>query len=131
MIQNSLSPVVKSRISSSSGRTIRVEKRSFARTGIMSSLEYLTTRAASVAAHAAENGKAVTKTTIATQHTKPSCHELEKARFIFSLLWKMLFASGNLKSGRRKIAGSAEPRRRPPRYILRARKGTSDTAGRP
>ncbi len=52
MIQNSLSPVVKSRISSSSGRTIRVENRSLARTGTMSSLEYLTTRAASASARA-------------------------------------------------------------------------------
>src|SRR6266849_5491815 len=33
MTQNSLSPVVKSRISSSSGRTMRVENRSLARTG--------------------------------------------------------------------------------------------------
>src|SRR5208283_2192445 len=53
MTQNSLSPVVKSRISSSSGRTISVEKRSLALTGTMSSLEYFTTRAAaSVAAWA-------------------------------------------------------------------------------
>src|ERR1022692_874309 len=50
MIQNSLSPVVKSRISSFSGNTISVEKRSFARTGTMSSFEYFTTRAPSVAA---------------------------------------------------------------------------------
>src|SRR2546429_2950202 len=53
MTQNSLSPVVKSRISSSSGRTMRVENRSLARTGTMSSFEYFTTRAAaSVAARA-------------------------------------------------------------------------------
>src|ERR1700722_13896453 len=50
MIQNSLSPVVKSRISSFSGNTISVEKRSFARTGTMSSFEYFTTRAPSAAA---------------------------------------------------------------------------------
>src|ERR1700757_2862869 len=40
MIQNSLSPVAKSRISSFWGKTIRVEKRSFARTGMMSCWEY-------------------------------------------------------------------------------------------
>src|SRR5215470_14094953 len=45
MIQNSRSPVVKSRISSSSGSTMSVEKRSLARTSTMSSLAYLTTRA--------------------------------------------------------------------------------------
>src|SRR5271154_518881 len=45
MIQNSRSPVVKSRISSSSGKTMSVEKRSLAWTGTMSSLLYLTTRA--------------------------------------------------------------------------------------
>src|SRR5882762_6566903 len=45
MIQNSRSPVVKSRISSSSGRTMSVENRSFACTGTTSSLLYLTTRA--------------------------------------------------------------------------------------
>src|SRR6267142_3692292 len=50
MIQNSRSPVVKSRISSSSGRTMSVEKRSFAWTGTMSSLLYLTMRASSLAA---------------------------------------------------------------------------------
>src|ERR1700733_13106771 len=43
MIQNSLSPVVKSRISSFSGRTMSVEKRSLARTAITSFLLYLTT----------------------------------------------------------------------------------------
>src|SRR6266849_9168223 len=47
MIQNSLSPVVKSRISSLSGNTISVENRNLARTGTMSSFEYLTTRAPS------------------------------------------------------------------------------------
>ena len=41
MIQKSLSPVVKSMISSLSGRTMRVEKRSFARIGTMSSLRVL------------------------------------------------------------------------------------------
>src|ERR1039457_2021091 len=50
MIQNSLSPVVKSRISSFSGNTMSVEKRSFARTGTISSFEYFTTRAPSAAA---------------------------------------------------------------------------------
>src|ERR1039457_5772956 len=49
MIQNSLSPVVKSRISSFSGNTMSVENRSFARTGTMSSFEYFTTRAPSAA----------------------------------------------------------------------------------
>ncbi len=59
MIQNSLSPVVKSRISSSSGRTMSVEKRSLARTGTMSSFEYFTTRAsASVVACAGEGWNA-------------------------------------------------------------------------
>src|SRR5215472_5301155 len=45
MIQNSRSPVVKSRISSSSGSTMSVEKRSLACTSTISSLPYLTTRA--------------------------------------------------------------------------------------
>src|SRR5215468_7839733 len=49
MIQNSRSPVVKSRISSSSGNTMSVEKRSLAWTGTMSSLPYFTTRAPSSA----------------------------------------------------------------------------------
>src|SRR6516225_12181255 len=50
MTQNSLSPVVKSRISSSSGRTMSVENRSLAWTWTMSSFEYFTTRAATDAA---------------------------------------------------------------------------------
>src|SRR5579884_692709 len=50
MIQNSLSPVVTSRISSLSGRMMSVEKRSFAFTGTMSFWLYFTTRAVSVAA---------------------------------------------------------------------------------
>src|SRR6267154_3685188 len=45
MIQNSRSPVVKSRISSSSGSTMSVENRNLACTGTTSSLLYLTTRA--------------------------------------------------------------------------------------
>src|SRR5215471_19026801 len=45
MTQNSRSPVVKSSISSSSGRTISVEKRILACTGTTSSFPYLTTRA--------------------------------------------------------------------------------------
>src|SRR5260370_11866263 len=53
MTQNSLSPVVKSRISWCWGRTMRVENRSLGRTGKMFSFEYFTTRAAaSVAARA-------------------------------------------------------------------------------
>src|SRR5262249_47331486 len=51
MIQNSRSPVVKSRISSSSGKTMSVEKRSLAWTATMSSLLYFTTRAPSSAAN--------------------------------------------------------------------------------
>src|SRR6266481_2930042 len=54
MIQNSRSPVVKSRISSLSGRTIKVEKRSLACTGTMSSRPYFTMRAPSVSAKAGE-----------------------------------------------------------------------------
>src|ERR1039457_1948166 len=46
MIQKSLSPVAKSRMSSSCGNTIRVEYRSLARTAITSCCEYLTVRAA-------------------------------------------------------------------------------------
>src|SRR5271155_1726586 len=45
MIQKSLSPVAKSRMSSSCGKTIRVEYRSFARTAITSCCEYFTVRA--------------------------------------------------------------------------------------
>src|SRR5580700_2896576 len=45
MIQKSLSPVAKSRMSSSCGNTIRVEYRSFARTAITSCCEYFTVRA--------------------------------------------------------------------------------------
>src|SRR5580658_7720684 len=44
MIQKSLSPVAKSRMSSSWGNTISVEYRSFARTEIMSCCEYFTVR---------------------------------------------------------------------------------------
>jgi len=47
MIQNSLSPVVKSRISSFSGRMMSVEKRSLALTGTISLCAYFTTRAVS------------------------------------------------------------------------------------
>src|SRR5215471_1463329 len=54
MIQNSRSPVVKSRISSSSGRTMSVEKRSLAWTGITSSFAYFTTRAPSGSANSCE-----------------------------------------------------------------------------
>src|SRR4030095_1427937 len=54
MIQNSRSPVVKSRISSSSGRTMSVEKRSLAWMGTMSSFPYLTTRAPSAPANACD-----------------------------------------------------------------------------
>src|SRR5580700_1926755 len=108
MIQNSLSPVVKSRISSSSGRTMSVEKRSFARTGTMSSLEYFTTRAASVAARTAEGGNA-TATTRVSAVTKTNCDQLKLIGFIASLLWKTFLPSGNLKFGRRKIEESTEP----------------------
>src|SRR6202161_1666738 len=45
MIQKSLSPVAKSRMSSSCGNTISVEYRSFARTEITSCCEYFTVRA--------------------------------------------------------------------------------------
>src|ERR1700693_3700179 len=45
MIQKSLSPVAKSRMSSSCGNTISVEYRSFARTAITSCCEYFTVRA--------------------------------------------------------------------------------------
>src|ERR1700691_5056646 len=90
MIQNSLSPVVKSRISSSSGRTINVEKRNLARTGTMSSLEYFTTRASSVAARTAAYGKAeVPKTTTAANRIQMGNHRLRIIDFIVPLLWRM------------------------------------------
>src|SRR5207245_11811659 len=54
MIQNSRSPVVKSSISSSSGRTMSVEKRSLAWTETISSFPYLTTRAPSPSANACD-----------------------------------------------------------------------------
>src|SRR6266478_2123665 len=54
MIQNSRSPVVKSSISSSSGRTMSVEKRSLAWTETISSFPYLTTRAPSASANACD-----------------------------------------------------------------------------
>src|SRR6266487_1278054 len=52
MIQNSLSPVVKSRISSPSGSTISVENRTLARTWTISCREYFTVRAAPASATA-------------------------------------------------------------------------------
>src|SRR5215472_2636773 len=58
MIQNSLSPVVKSRISSFCGRTMSVENRSLARIWTMSCWEYFTVRAAALSASAREGAKA-------------------------------------------------------------------------
>src|ERR1700722_205375 len=91
MIQNSLSPVVKSRISSSSGRTISVENRSLARTGTISSFEYLTTRAAwSAAARAGEHGRATAfKTAIATRPTNLHCRGMPMRCFIVHSFLKM------------------------------------------
>src|SRR5579863_7502672 len=91
MIQNSLSQVVKSRISSSSGRTISVENRSLARTATISSFEYLTTRAAwSAAARAGEHGKATTfKTAIATRPTNLHCRGMRMRCFIDDSFLKM------------------------------------------
>src|SRR5579885_256380 len=66
MIQNSRSPVVKSRISSSSGRMMSVENRSFAWTWTMSSLLYLTTRAPGSAAC-----RAPPQTAIAAKRSRP------------------------------------------------------------
>ena len=51
-IQKSLSPTVKSRISSFAGNTMSVVKRTLARMGTMSVWEYFTTRALSLAAAA-------------------------------------------------------------------------------
>src|SRR6185437_469035 len=92
MTQNSLSPVVKSRISSSSGRIMRVEKRSLARTGTMSSFEYFTTRAAtSVAACVAEGWKTAAPTMRrANARKKESCNRWGKICFIVLLLLRSL-----------------------------------------
>src|ERR1700677_1887779 len=92
MTQNSLSPVVKSRISSSSGRTIKVENLSLARIGIMSSFEYFTTRAAaSVAASAGEPWKATAlKTPMATVKEKTNCQFLRLRSFIDLLLYNVV-----------------------------------------
>ena len=72
MIQNSLSPVVKSRISSFSGSTIRVEKRSLARTGMICSREYFTVRAPSAGA-AKDGGIAVKRHTARATKTAEDC----------------------------------------------------------
>src|SRR5579862_5834589 len=66
MIQKSLSPVAKSRISSFCGNTMRVEYRSFARTEITSCCEYFTVRATPVWAKTG-NDKATANQSIATE----------------------------------------------------------------
>src|SRR5579862_3023838 len=66
MIQKSLSPVAKSRISSFCGNTMRVEYRSFARTEITSCCEYFTVRATPVCANMG-NAQATANERIATE----------------------------------------------------------------
>src|SRR5258708_24471 len=102
MTQNSLSPVVKSRISSSSGRTMSVEKRSLARTGTMSSFAYFTTRAeASVAAAAGEAWNAAAlKTTKAKAQKKSLYGWMRNICFIDVLLLKWIGVAGNFDRDR-------------------------------
>src|SRR5271166_3125402 len=97
MTQNSLSPVVKSRISSSSGRTMSVEKRRLARTGTMSSFAYFTTRAAaSVAALTGEAwNTAEPRTTTAKTRRKQLRHWAENECFIEELLLRWIGVAGN------------------------------------
>src|SRR5258708_12774495 len=91
MIQNSLSPVVKSRISSLSGNTIRVEKRNLACTGTMSSFEYFTTRAPSGVVAVAGGPKAKTaalkKAAAVTQLRMDFLHPHVACFIIFSLFF--------------------------------------------
>src|SRR6266851_3753638 len=96
MIQNSLSPVVKSRISSLSGNTISVENRSLARTGTMSSFEYFTTRAPSGVAAAPGELKlkaAAPKRAATISQLRMDFLRLDVAWFIFFSLW---FGAKNL-----------------------------------
>src|SRR5580700_5022033 len=105
MTQNSLSPVVKSRISSSSGRTMSVEKRSLARTGTMSSLAYFTTRAvASVAASAGEAwNAAVPRTTTAKAERNSPDGWMRNRYFIDVLLLKWIGVAGNFDCNRKEV----------------------------
>src|SRR5580692_6244884 len=89
MTQNSVSPVVKSRISSSAGRMMRVENRSLALTGTMSSFAYLTTRAvASVAAFALKE-TTPKRMTVRIGRKRPGLL-LQKIRFIEMLLLRWI-----------------------------------------
>src|SRR5262245_10477142 len=84
MIQNSRSPVVKSRISSSSGKTMSVEKRSLAWTATMSSLLYFTTRAPSSAANAGGKGTKASAAIIAQVRVRSFRAIFERRDFIGS-----------------------------------------------
>src|SRR5215471_3456531 len=91
MIQNSLSPVVKSRISSFSGRTMSVENRSLARTWTMSCWEYFTVRAAAVSATAREGAKA--EANKASNTTKILTADLNVTGLSTSVLLVWLFSN--------------------------------------
>ena len=115
MIQNSLSPVVKSRISSSSGSTISVEKRSLARTGTMSSFAYFTTRAAaSVAARAPDGNQRAAALQAMKIKPQEDCVYHGRSHFIDLLLWKEFPCFVRDFAGDRETSHRA--RRRPKRY---------------
>src|SRR6266850_5682581 len=82
MIQNSRSPVVKSKISSSSGRTMSVENRTLAWTSTMSSLPYFTMRAPSAAARGCHRNITKTPASAASIRTKRPRRTFEEYGFI-------------------------------------------------
>src|SRR5258708_1826600 len=105
MPQNSLSSVVKSRMSSSSGRTMSVENRSLAWTGTMSSFAYFTTRAAvSVVAGVGGAPKAaVPRATTGRMRRNKLGLCLQKIRFIEMLLLKWFGLVGTFVHGRKNL----------------------------
>src|SRR6266481_6853961 len=82
MIQNSRSPVVKSKISSSSGRTMSVENRTLAWTATMSSFPYFTMRAPSAAARGCPRNITETPASAASIRTKRPRATFEECDFI-------------------------------------------------
>src|SRR5579863_855768 len=132
MTQNSLSPVVKSRISSSSGRTINVENRSLARTGTISSLEYLTTRAPSVAACAGRPWIGATPRTRSRRtQVRLLCRRMRMVCFIGLLLLELFGVVLNLvcNRGRSASVGRSRPKAFP--RLRAVRPDIGDTATRP
>src|ERR1041384_305147 len=124
MIQNSRSPVVKSRISSSSGRTMSVEKRSLAWTGTMSSLAYLMTRAPSASAKTCETEPSASATTKGQALSKRPVTTITERDFIWiSPSWDWTFFSTDFVR-----QTTAEPMERGTPVPLAAPRGRSERA---